>query len=287
MAGNIVANKNDTLSTEIKPGGGMKSVLFVLFFAGSPAVIVAQNIVTGDNYATTAERFRIKGDPDSAMYYLKKAAEFYQQSGEIERLVNTYNQVGIIYTRQDKYDSARKYLEAARDFLPTMPEGNTLPAATTFISLGVLYAAEKDYDLSLQQHFKSLAIRQALLGNVHADIATNYGNIGNVYLRKIQADSAVYFNRQALEIRDKLFGENSVEIIESYNGLANAYKARKEYATALSFYEKALANKILQRGAAHKDVARFYTNVSDVYFLMGKNEKGTHYKKLSLEATKE
>jgi tetratricopeptide (TPR) repeat protein len=287
MAGNIVENKKDTLSREINPGDVMKNMLFVLFFWAYPAVIVAQSTATGDNYATTAESFRRKAQPDSANSYYKKAAEFFQQSGEIERLVNAYNQVVIIYTRQDNYDSARKYLEAARDFLPTMPEGNTLPAATTFISLGVLYAAEKDYDLSLQQHFKSLAIRQALLGNVHADIATNYGNIGNVYLRKNQADSAVYFHRQALEIRDKLFGENSVEIIESYNGLANAYKARKEYATALSFYEKALANKILQRGAAHKDVARFYTNVSDVYYLMGKNEKGTHYKKLSLEATKE
>ncbi len=265
----------------------MRFILFVLFFGFCPALIVAQSSLPGDNHFTTAENFRKNAQVDSAIVYYQKAAEFFQQSGEMERQVNAYNQLGIIYTRQDKYEPAKQYLEAARDLVDKMPERENLAAANIFISLGVLYAAEKNYVLSLHQHFRSLGIRRALLGQWHADVATNYGNIGNVYLRKNQADSAIYFHRLSMAVREKLFGENSVEIIESYTGLGNSYKVNTEYTTALSFYEKALANKILQRGTAHKDLGRYYSNISELYFLLGKNELGDYYKILSPEVLKD
>lgn len=265
----------------------MRNMLFVLFFGLCPGGIVAQSNNEGDSYTDSAENYRKKAQPDSAIYFYQRAALFFQQSGETERLVNVYNQLGIILTRQDKYEPAKKHLEAARGLLPERPELLNLLAANVYISLGVLFAAEKNYDLSLQHHFRSLGIRRSLLGNLHADVATSYGNIGNVYLRKNSLDSALYFHRQAMETRNKLFGEKSVEIIESYNGLGNTYKARKEYPVALSFFEKALANKILQRGLAHKDLAKFYLNISDLYYLLGKDAMGEDYKALASQAVKD
>ena len=51
-------------------------------------------------------------------------------------------------------------------------------------------------------------------------------------------------------------------------------------------YEKALQNKITQVGQRHKDLARFYKNLSDVYYLMGNVKEGDSYKRKSEEAAR-
>lgn len=264
-----------------------RAVFFVLFFCSCSISSVAQNEWSPDKSFEIAENFRKKAKTDSAVFYYSQAAESFERSGEIGKWLDCYNQLGIIYTRQDSYVQAKKYLEAALATLQKRNVPANLTAATTFISLGVLYAAEKKYTLSIQYHFQSLAIRRGILGENAADVATSYGNIGNVYLAMNQADSAVFFHQKARAIREKLFGEKGGEVMQSYTHLGHSYKAQKNYAIALSFYEKALANKILQRGEAHKETARFYTNLSELYYLMGKTERGAYYKSLSEKAINE
>jgi tetratricopeptide (TPR) repeat protein len=79
-------------------------------------------------------------------------------------------------------------------------------------------------------------------------------------------------------IREKLFGANSPQIVESYRGLGNVYRETKEYEKSLSYYQKALQNKVEQLGDGHKDLARYYTHISEVYYLMENKEQGDFYK---------
>ncbi len=87
-----------------------------------------------------------------------------------------------------------------------------------------------------------------------------------------------HFRLKAMKIRKKVFGKKSAEIIESYGNLGNAYREKKKYKTAIKYFEKALENKIIQRGEGHKDLVRFYKNMSDVYYLMQNKAKGGFYK---------
>lgn len=89
-----------------------------------------------------------------------------------------------------------------------------------------------------------------------------------------------------MRIREKVFGKTSPEIIESFNGLANTYREQKDYKKSLAYFDRALANKIIQRGAGHKDLARFYANISEVYYLMGNKNQGESYKAKSEEASR-
>lgn len=89
-----------------------------------------------------------------------------------------------------------------------------------------------------------------------------------------------------MKIREKLFGTTSPEITESYVGLGKVYREKKEYKTSLDYFEKALQNKILQRGDGHKDLVKFYTYLSEVYYLMGNNELGEFNNKKSGEILK-
>jgi tetratricopeptide (TPR) repeat protein len=87
----------------------------------------------------------------------------------------------------------------------------------------------------------------------------------------------------ALKIREHLFGSTGAEVIQSYTNLGRAYRANQDYATSLMYFEKTLQNKIAQRGEGHKELAPFYKNISDVYYLMDNRAEGDRYKALSDE----
>ena len=231
-----------------------------------------------DAYMLQASDFRKNMKPDSALMYYKKASAEFQKLGNIQSYIDSYNEIGIILTRQDKYEEAKSYLDKALSTGHSSLDSIHLTIATTYISLGVIYNAEENYEEALNAHFKALSIRLLKLGEYHADIATSYGNIGNVYRNYKDFDKSIEAHLKAMRIREKVFGAESAEITESYAGLGNAYREKKEYETSLDYFEKALNNKIIQRGEGHIDLAKFYKYISDVYYLMANNSKGDEFK---------
>lgn len=246
----------------------------------------AQKGPNGDAFIRKADEHKKNGKQDSAIIYYEKAAVEFNSQGDKEKFINAYNQIGIILTRQDKYEKALTYLESALYTGRSLSDTNSLEIANTYISLGVVYNAEEKYDRSLAYHNRSLAIRLLKLGENDPQVATNYGNIGNVYFNAKNYERSIDAHLKAMKIRESVFGTTSPEIIESYNGLGKACRERKDYKTALDFFEKALQNKILQRGQGHKDLAKFYKNISEVYFLMDNNEQGSIYKTKADEVSK-
>ena len=202
--------------------------------------------------------FRKNMKPDSAIVYYEKASMEFNKLGNIGKLIDSYN-----------YQVFELSKEA---------NSNNLDIAMTYISLGVIYNAEENYEQSLIYHYKALNIRLIKLGANHADVATSYGNIGNVHLNNKDYDLSIDAHLKALSIREKVFGPNSAEIIESYVGLGNTYRESKAFDTALEYFEKALKNKIIQRGEGHKDLVKFYKYISDVCYLKGDQLKGDEYK---------
>ena len=249
------------------------AILFILIAFSH--FIMAQNIP--DRYMQLADDFKKNAQPDSALVYYEKASVEFQKTADFEKLANAYNQTGIVLTRQDKYGSAKKYLEKALQIGHNSLDSNGLTIAVTYLSLGVVYAAEENFEQSLKFHYQALAIRLLKLGEYSAEVATSYGNIGNVYFNSENYDKSLEAHSKAINMREKIFGGNSAEIIESYTGLGNAYREKKNYKTALDYFDKALQNKILQRGLGHKDLARYYKKISDVYYLMGDKIQGDLY----------
>jgi tetratricopeptide (TPR) repeat protein len=73
-----------------------------------------------------------------------------------------------------------------------------------------------------------------------------------------------------------------VETVQSYVNLGNAYREKKQYQEALNYFELALNIKITQLGPGHKDLSRYYKNMSDVYYLMGDNTRGDEFKEKTM-----
>ncbi|MCC7026080.1 MAG: tetratricopeptide repeat protein [Saprospiraceae bacterium] len=251
------------------------SALIVLAFCYHAS---GQSNALAENYVQQAINFKKNMKPDSAIVYYEKASMEFNKLGNIEKLIDSYNQIGIILTRQDQYELAKTYLNKALSTGLSTLDANNLDIATTYISLGVIYNAEENYQQSLIYHYKALNIRLIKLGAHHADVATSYGNIGNVHRNNKDYDLSIDAHLKALSIREKVFGPNSAEIIESYVGLGNTYRESKAFDTALEHFEKALKNKIIQRGEGHKDLVKFYKYISDVCYLKGDQLKGDEYK---------
>ena len=190
-----------------------------LFLLASINCVEGQSGPRADEYLRLAEESNKDLKRDDAISYYEKASVEFQTLGNTEQFINSYNQIGIILTRQDKYERAKSYLDKALSTGLSTLGPNHLSVATTYLALGVVYAAENKFDQSLEVHNKALKIRILKLGKSNAQVATSYGNIGNVYFRKQDYDRAIETHLIAKQIREKVFGENSVEIVDSYRGL--------------------------------------------------------------------
>jgi tetratricopeptide (TPR) repeat protein len=238
----------------------------------------AQSGATAEEYLRRAEAFYGKAQPDEAIANYEMAAAGFQKLGNVEKLVHSLNQIGVVLTRQDQYARARDYLDRAlATGLPVLGAGDLL-VANTYIALGVVYSAEGQFDRSLEMHNLALGIRRARLGEFDASVATSYGNIGNVHFRKQEYDRAIEAHALAMKIRAKVFRPDGPEIVESYRGLGNAYREKKDYARALEFFQMALANKVAQLGEGHRDLGRFYRYVSEVHGLTGNAALAEQYR---------
>ena len=247
----------------------------------------AQPTATAEEYVNQAEVARKSSQPDVAVDLYEKAAVAFKASGNTEGFVDACNQLGIILTRQDKYEKAKTYLDQALSTGLASLEPNHLLVATTYISLGVVYNAEEKYGPSLEAHHKALSIRLLKLGENDASVATSYGNIGNVHLNNKAYDKAIDAHLKAMKIRKSLFGETSAEITQSFTHLGRAYREKKDYATSLEYFEKALKNKTQEKGEGHKELASYYKNISDIHYLMNNKETGDLYKARAEASTRE
>lgn len=251
--------------------------LFLLLAIVSIAFAEVQSDSLGAKFIKIAEGYKKNLKTDSAIIYFEKASDEYLSSKNAEGVVNSYTQIGVILTRQDKYENAMSWLNKALG-AGTSLDSNNLFIATTYISMGVVYNAEENYTQSLMYHYKALNIRIQKLGEYDKDVATSYGNIGNVYLNSKNYDKSIEAHLKAMQIREKLFGANSSEVGQSYTGLGNAYREKNDYKNSLMYFEKLLKNKIEEKGPGHKDLIKIYKSISDVYFLMGNKEQGDLFK---------
>jgi len=96
------------------------------------------------------------------------------------------------------------------------------------------------YAKALEYHFKSLKLKQAVLGEEHADTATSYSNIGRVYEAQGQHATALEYHLKDLDITLAVLGEENIDTAASYSNIGRAYEAQGLYSKALEYHLKDL-----------------------------------------------
>ena len=192
-----------------------------------PFIITCRNLI---------EILTNQGEYDQAHDYLtdSKETQKYLNLSIYEPYTNA--QEAKIHYRKGKYKEA---FNICINNLRNYKNSNPLDGweAVTYHVLGLIYAAQQDYQLSLENYLKSAGIWEKL--DNQYQITGLYSNIGSSYIYQKNLTSAeIYFNK-ALNV-DKQNGGNTKMQSLIYQNLAIINYRNKKTAKAKSYYDMAL-----------------------------------------------
>jgi len=200
---------------------------------------------------------------DLAIAYAKikephKAKEFYLQElqlskgghGNVADLVNTYDNLAVIYTHLGQYDSARLLLnEAVRYGKPFAKE---IDLTSTYNNLGFLSSKEKKFDEALG-YFRS-NYEQHIKEDNPGDLWVDVLNLADVYTDKKMFDSATRYGDMSMKLALKL--ESRGKEADVYSVLAKLAEAKGDYSTAYANLKKWYTlDTALVNGDTYKTIA--------------------------------
>lgn len=142
-------------------------IVFVFFAIFSITNVKGQNSPLSDEYIRLAEESKKNMKQDDAINYYEKASVEFKTLGNIEQFINAYNQIGIILTRQDKYEKAKTYLEkafaqtnlnrfdeAVKSYEKALETGMTRGVA--YYNMACVYAISKQTDKAFEMLGKAI-----------------------------------------------------------------------------------------------------------------------------------
>jgi len=139
---------------------------------------------------------------------IKQAEEILQRTKKYIVDVNTYDNLGLLYSRLKKYSKAEEEFKKAIYLNPKFTK--------VYYDLGYLYFMQGEYDDTIEQWNKILEIEPNFFPNKY--IVLN--NLGIVYQKKEMPDKALKYFLQALQLAPE--GSPIIEEIEEE--IYNIYK---------------------------------------------------------------
>lgn len=138
--------------------------------------------------------FRLN-DGKKSLKYIDAAIDNGIQSKNDTLLAKLYNNKGIIFTIESKWDSCMFYAEESLRIKKHI--GDIKGIHVTYHNMGSILLKKGQYDKAQQLYTQSL--EYSLKNNLSEYLATNFNNIGRVFLKRNQFDSASYYYHEALK----------------------------------------------------------------------------------------
>jgi signal transduction histidine kinase len=177
--------------------------------------------------------FAIK-EPGKAKEFYLQCARMTEAYGKTPALINTYNNLAVIYTQLKQYDSSRILLEKAVQLGRPLERRGLISLSSTYNNLGNLYFKEKKFDAALPYFHQNL-----VLHNNNKDLSALWVaklNLADVFIEKRQFDSATIYARGAMEIAQRL--ESKSKEADSYSLLAKLAEYRGNYRKAYQYIKE-------------------------------------------------
>lgn len=189
-------------------------------------------------------------------------------SGDI---AENYMRIGAIALQQGNYEKALDHLFIATSMPVEEPKLYALIygyIASAFEGLGQPEKALNYYQQSLE------TLLSATEGS-QADVATNHYNIGRVYLGQNKLEMAKARFDQALAISRTVPARKDLQG-NLFNALGETMR-QDTPAVAVQYYQQALAIYRETFGEQHRETARTYLNLGQLYFNLNEPDSARHY----------
>lgn len=179
--------------------------------------------------------FKIKGNADSALYYLQHTLSICDRMNNANIANKAHYEIAGVYSHLGKHElSLRHYLEALKI---QEKDKDSIRILFTYNGLGNAYKNLKKKEKSRSYYLKSIRL-DSLLPKVDQRMY-NFTNLGLLYESSFNnIDSALFYYFSAMA----LLPENDIsssKIILLVN-IGNAYYARKDFRKALNYYNESM-----------------------------------------------
>lgn len=218
--------------------------------------------------------YNLTGKTESSVKNLKECIAYYKQKGDIERLADAQNLLGIAYIFAGEYNNAASSFVKSIKNADKLDENNESFIAQ--LNLSEVYIREDKLDLA---EVEVLAyIEKCKKIKASNGLKKGYDFLAKIYMKRENMDMAIYYYEKALKLAMK---DNSYLIrASSFNNIAIAHFETGKLDLSYSYFKKALDLRLkLNRP---KDISESYYNLGDWNFYQKFYDEALKYYQLSL-----
>jgi signal transduction histidine kinase len=176
----------------------------------------------------------ISGSPDTTIFFLGKAMEYFDQVDDDYLKAKIYNIYGIACRDKSKFSDAIKYCNMALEIFKQIDDKKEV--AGVMNNLGLVYSEINEKDKELEIYFDLLKIEESI--NNKLGMARTYNNLGNVYGNLGMNKEAIKYFKLAIELSKEVnhpkYGSGAMD------GLAGVYNSMGDKENALKYYYMAI-----------------------------------------------
>jgi len=184
-------------------------------------------------------------EPEKAKQFYLQCVGMAEKLGKIPRLLDDYNNLAVIYTQLEQYDSSRILLNKALQLGKPYEQQGLVSLSSTYNNLGNLYFKKKKYDEALPYFIHNLELhsRDSSMDALWVAVL----NIADVYIEERRFDSATKYANEALDIAQRLHSKSKEA--DSYSLLSKLYEYKGNYNKAYIYLKDwyALDTAVLHR----------------------------------------
>lgn len=221
---------------------------------------------------------------DIAEEYLKKALNAHiQNGGNLQRIGALRNNLGNLYRFTGKFKrSLQQYFLAVEVKKKMYNDPNHASLGLTYSNIAVLYVWMNEYHHALEYQKRALGISELAFGKDDHRLIPDFASLGQIYINLREDSLAEMCLNKARSLSLQIYNEDPSNFgLRQFNwGLF--YASKKNYKKSIQYYERALKNFKLVFGENHQQTISLISNLGEIYFASGDQEKGKSLTNLAI-----
>lgn len=224
----------------------------------------------GVGYYHLGSFYQVLIQMDSARYFYKKSAAFWEETGDNDRLASTVSSLGTLEKLDGNYDKAQEMYDKA--IIMYKEVGNISHMANVIGSKASVYSEKGNYRLALIEALESLRLRDSLNTKPWRK-ADALRQVGQIEHQLEYYDSAIQHFESAATMYASI--NDNVYLGHAYTDLGSSYFELSDFDNAIVNYEKSMG--IADSFDIPDMKQNALSNLGMVYSKMGQYDKGISY----------
>lgn len=198
-----------------------------------------------------------------------KALEIFLQLKDSFQLCETYNQLGLLNWKKDKFIRSYQYYKTSLKIAKNKQFQQQEAQALNYI--GLIYWKWGEFPSALEYFMQALAIKKSLHDDFETGVTLN--NISNIYNEMNKPDDAIYYANECLKFADSF--PNKYIYGRVLNNLGVSYFKKHDFEKAIFYQNKSLKVKIENNDLLGQ--AFSLSDLGEIYFEKKENRKALNY----------